>query len=156
MNIRISFLGKENLVRGFNGLVRYAGNLKPIFTEIHKDFMKMEKENFDSVGKPKKFKALSRVYRARKSKLAPGQPIMQLSGDLKRSLTDRGKGHIFEEISPSKYRMGTSIVYAHRHQVGYKMPQRKIIQATPERKKSWAGFIHRFLVKGVKERLRGK
>ena len=155
MDFRIELLGKENLVRGFEGLVRYAGNLRPIFTEIHKDFLKMEKENFDKVGFPEKFKALSRVYRRRKSKKAPGQPIMQLSGDLRGSLTGERSGHIFEFINDIKVRMGSSVKYAHRHQVGHKMPRRRIIQLTPERKKSWSYFIHRFLVKGIKEQLSG-
>ncbi len=155
MDITINLLGKENLVRGFKGLVRYAGKLKPIFAEIHKDFMKMEQENFDAQGKPEKFKALSRIYRAKKNKKYPGQGIMQASGDLKRSLTGRGPGHIFEMMGPTKAKMGTNIVYAHRHQVGYKMPQRKIIQLTEARKKSWANFIHRFLIKGFKEKIHG-
>jgi len=157
LKITMDLLGKERLVRGFNGLVRMAGDLRPVWNSVHKDFMQMEREIFTRGGYPRKFKPLSPRYRARKYVEVGPKPIMVYDGTLRDSLTQRSHpNHIFDP-GATKLRMGTSVIYAHRHQMGtFGMPQRKIIQLSKERKKDWAYRIHSYLVKGVVEKLKGK
>jgi hypothetical protein len=67
-----------------------VGDLTPVWRDIHQDFIQGEQEQFDSEGNSGSggWAALSPPYAAWKSMVAPGAPILVLSGALRGSLTD--------------------------------------------------------------------
>lgn len=142
VTLEIETLGTERFVRGFNRYVAQMKDFTPIFEEILEDFRRREEEIFAGEGVPKSFAPLSPAYAAWKEMNYPGQPIMQLRGPLKASLIGKADGTVLK-IAPLEAEFGTSVPYAHRHQMGTGgMPKREVVQLTEEDKTRWARMIH--------------
>ncbi len=144
--------GLTTLILGSKKLVKFTRDFTTVFQRITKDFRSNEKTVFDSEGTPKAFKALTAKYAAFKLKSVGSKPIMQFSGRLMNSLI-RKTGDTIEVITPRELRLGTRVPYAHRHQVGFKMPKREIIQITAKHKTRWVGFFEKFLIFQINNRV---
>lgn len=72
------------------------------------------------------WQALSEEYMRWKDGVAPGQPILRLSGDLYEALTSSSSPHAHRDYSSAQFNFGTAnIPYASFHQTGtHRMPAR--------------------------------
>lgn len=98
---------------------RRGKNLRPVWQVISDDFYRLEKEAFDGGGARSGFPAwteLSDATKRWKKRHAPGAPIMEVSGELKASLTRPDAKHSLNYISSSEMEIGTKAPYAKYHQ----------------------------------------
>lgn len=120
--------GEELIARRLSRFGDQATDLREFFDETVDDFQEVVSEQFDSVGgRVGGWRPLSPRYAAWKSKHAPGKPILQLTGAMRRSLVATTEQTI-REVKRDFMRWGTRDPKARFHQRGTsRMPKRQII-----------------------------
>lgn len=139
-------------------LTRITSNIKdfsPIFRIISNKFHQYERSLFQSEGgiSGSKWVPLSRSYASWKVRqnIYPGNSILNLSGDLKVSLTNSNAFGSINIIKSSELVMGTRIPYAIAHQEGRgRLPVRKPIDISTNERRKWIILVNAFIWKGVK------
>lgn len=107
--------------------IKDVGNLRFAMGEISRDIFKNTIKNFILAGFGK-YPPLSPTYIKAKRKLAPGAPILVLSGRLKASVTGNGSPDSIINIGEQSLVQGTSVPYSRYVQEGTKkMPARKYL-----------------------------
>jgi hypothetical protein len=145
----IETLGADRYVTGFNQIAEEIGDFDLPFKVIIGDFRAMESRIFASEGSSEgegRYKELTKKYSEWKERNFPGQAIMSLTGRLRAALTGKSEGTV-EEVSKTEARFGVDadvIRYAHRHQVGWNMPMRRIVQVSKEARQRWNHVISRW------------
>lgn len=93
--------------------------------------------------------ALSPPYGRWKQRHYPGKPILELSGLLRESMTQRPFG--IDEITHNQMVIGTGVPYASYHQHGTDtMPARPIIEKPSAKDRlQFAKYLHNWIVKGT-------
>lgn len=110
-----------------DGAIKSVGDLRFAMGEISRDIFKNTVKNFILSGAGK-YPPLSPAYVKQKRKLAPGAPILVLSGKLKASVTGSGSGDSIINIGENSLVQGTSAPYSRYVQEGTKkMPARKFL-----------------------------
>lgn len=157
VKVSIETIGEERFIRGFNRIPKEMADMRSVFQDISLDFYEIEKRIFARGGFPIAFQKLSTKYAAWKNKHHSGKKIMQLKGRLRLSLVDpdRAKaGDVIKKIGKTFAEFGSSIPYAHRHQMGTKgMPQRKIVWLMKRDKVRWGRMIHQWALNVIKKEL---
>lgn len=131
----------------FDVLTESLSDLRPVWPEIELQFYRAELEQFNSEGARggARWQALSPKYARRKAKLAPGKPILELTGRLKRSLTVIGGADAVRIAEPLSLTLGTKTPYAGFHQRGgRKLPQRKPLNLTRDDYGKFVSRIYRY------------
>jgi phage gpG-like protein len=126
IEFRITVQGEQRLRQALNRLATsiqdYSPAWKPI-TQIFRDAMRGQFATGGARG-GKKWAPLSRAYSRWKERVAPGRPILVLTGDLVLSLTSR-TGDTIQNEQPLSLALGTTLPYAKYHQNGTRrMPAR--------------------------------
>lgn len=128
----------DKIARAFKRAADSSKNLKIPFSMIARDFRKSRKAIFNLKG-PGGYPDLSEKYKETKRMvLGEVYPILRLSGDLERSVTEQTDSHNITRINTQSLTMGTSIPYANFHQQDGnftntgKMPLRKFLFVGPE------------------------
>jgi len=149
ISINISLLGVDILSTRITDLMTRIADLSPALERIKQNFWEVEEQQFTSEGGfSGGWKALSPAYAEWKESVAPGMPILQLSGDLMRSLTGQSSGTVVR-ISPHEAELGTSIGYAVDHQNGLEgPPARPPIEITDEHEEEWAQIVGDYIFSG--------
>ena len=151
--------GEHQFARVFNTMGADIDDLTEVFQDISTSFYAHMKEVFareGAVGSRQVWAPLSSRYRAWKERRYPGRKILELTGSLKRSLTEENNPLGIREIGKDEMVIGTRVSYAVKHQVGYagpfqRLPQRKIIELTEEVKTDWTKLMHSFIYSKVKK-----
>ncbi len=159
VKVSIETVGEERFIRGFNRIPPQMADMRPVFREIAYDFGRIERYIFSRQGYPEPFKPLSASYAKWKAKSQyAGKPIMQLKGDLRRSLINMGGPKIpgmVKIIGQKSAEFGSELPYAHRHQMGTAgMPQRKIVHLTEGHKIRWGRLMHNWALKIINKELK--
>lgn len=132
MKVEITVEGAQDLAARF-AIVEKGLDFRELGTwdAVASEFYKIEKEQFESegsAGASGKWKALTPKYAARKQKKYGPVPILTASGEMRRSLTNRGAPGSVLEKSADELVIGTTIAKAGYHQRGSgRLPQRKPI-----------------------------
>ena len=121
------------MARAFDRAAKQSKNLKQPLSQIARDFMKSRKAIFALKG-PGAYPDLSEKYKkVKRNIIGEVYPILKLSGDLEKSITDASSPDNVLRIDPTSLEMGTTIDYANYHQqegdfpsTG-KMPLRKFL-----------------------------
>jgi len=144
--INITITGAEAISSRISGIISRLADLTPAFETIRGSFWDIEEEQFSSEGGfSGGWQQLSPGYDAWKKTVAPGMPILQLSGDLMRSLTGQSDGTI-AEISPMEARFGTSFSRGLEHQTGKdRLPARPPLEITDEHRQQWVQLIEQYI-----------
>ena len=159
VTISIETIGEERFIRGFNRIEADMADMRPIFQDISLDFYRREKQIFAREGDPKPFvpPKMNEKYLKWKRRHFPGRKNMQLTGRLRLSLVDpdRAKaGDVVKKIGRKAAEFGSSVPYAHRHQMGTRgMPKRMIVQLTKKDKIRWGRMIHEWAKDLIREHL---
>jgi phage gpG-like protein len=149
MPVRLHFemFGSTQIDRTLQNLEKVA-DMRPAWAELKRRFLNAERRQFSSEGAygGARWSPLSPAYGAWKARHAPGKPILQLSGELMRSLT---QGPEIDVEEPSYAIFGSAVDYGRYHQHGTpRMPKRPPIALTEAERQEWVRVVQRFLVTG--------
>lgn len=147
MNLKLSIDGEAKFNQAFDVLAEGLTDLRPVWPEIELQFYRAELEQFNSLGARggSVWQPLSSKYEKRKAKIAPGKPILVLTGRLKRSLTIIGGDDSIRDPQPMSLTLGTKTPYAGYHQRGTsKMPARPPLQLTRDDYGKFVSRIYRY------------
>lgn len=124
LDIQVTVQGDEELRQAFNLMASKVNDWRPFWPDIAAVFYTMEAGRFDSGGYGS-WKQLSDGYKKWKMKNYPGENILSLTGDLRRSLTSQFNPNAVYADQPLELVLGTNIHYAQYHQYGTsRMPAR--------------------------------
>lgn len=154
MRLTLTVDNLEQFDGAFDVLAENLSDLRPVWPEIELQFYRAELAQFNSEGARggARWQALSPKYAKRKAKIAPGKPILELTGRLKRSLTAIGGADAVRIAEPLSLTLGTKTPYAEFHQRGgRKLPQRKPINLTRDDYGKFISRIYRYAEKIGKE-----
>lgn len=122
--------GTDRLLNSLERLDLSFKDFRPLFNEASRLVYEFEKDAFASEGSTSKvgrWKPLTRAYAQWKEKKAPGKPILELTGTLKRSLTRPNARGSVRRVTEDELTIGTSIPYGIFHQTG----TRKMVARPP-------------------------
>lgn len=151
MAVRFTF-AVEGEVQIDRTLARFAENITDateVWENLAARFARMERRQFDSEGAYGSggWAALSPAYAAWKARAYPGKPILERTGDLKDSLTQRPFG--VEVIEARAMAVGSGIDYGRFHQAGTStMPRRRPVEFPESERRTWVKLIQKFIVTG--------
>lgn len=149
VDLTLRFYGEAQIDRT---LARFADNVsdaRPAWEALADRFAKAESRQFRSEGAYGSggWAPLSPRYAAWKARAYPGKPILERTGDLKRSLTERPFG--IEVIEPGFMVLGSAIRYGEYHQSGGpNLPRRRPIELPESERREWVKVLQRFIVTG--------
>jgi len=151
MAFRFTFevAGERQIDRTLARFAENIGDARPVWEVLAERFAKAEARQFASQGTygGNKWRALSPGYAAWKSHHYPGKPILELTGALKRDLTQRPFG--VEVLEPGSMAVGTDIEYAAYHQAGGEhLPRRRPVELPESERRTWIKLIQRFIITG--------
>lgn len=156
--IRLTFTIAGDVVLS-EGLSRFADactDYSPVWPDISDDFTRISEEQFDSQGARggSQWTELSESYGKWKAKHFPGLPLLELSGQLRRSMTSE----LQIDAQPMKLWMGPLLPRATWHQQGIpanNLPSRPVVSLNETDILSWVRMIQAYLVdKATEEGLR--
>lgn len=133
INFKVEVTGEEQLETALNGLEKQLRDFRPLWPKVSATFDEIEKRHFDSVGATGAsgpWAALSEPYAKWKSANYPGEPILQLTGNLMRSLTTPFNPDTIFEMTPETLTRGSKLPYASVHQKRKTGPRRPPIDLT--------------------------
>lgn len=137
--------------RGISRFADGCADYRPIWPVIEDDFYAMEKRQFGTegvAGGGKKWEPLKPDYEEGKSVHYPGLPILQRTGEMFGSLTERDHPAAVHVEERKTLTLGTTIEYAIFHQQGTsRMAARPEIQFPEEFKRMEMAHIQQYLVR---------
>lgn len=149
LRLRLEFLGEVQLDRT---LARFAAGLddaRPVWEKLARRFGVLNRAQFASEGATGSggWQALSPDYAEWKARHYPGKPILERTGDLKRSLTRRPYG--VEVLERRFMVLGSDVEYGPYHQAGGdRLPQRRPVELPERERREWVRILQRFVVTG--------
>ncbi|MEM3036259.1 MAG: hypothetical protein QXS18_05610 [Thermoplasmata archaeon] len=156
LNFVVRIDGLEQINRKLLVKRKKLDDFSPIFKEFTKDWFEKQKKMFENEGfipnegRPydKKWKELSPKYKEWKEKNYPGKKILELTGGLKRALTDMSNAIITAKVLTIK--AGARIVngwnLARLHKYGTRrMPARDPFAFSVKQKERWIMMLRNWL-----------
>lgn len=148
LRLTLSFFGETQLDRTLARFSDRARDARPAWEALADRFGALERAQFASEGRYSGgWAPLSPRYGEWKAEHYPGLPILELSGDLKASLTSRPFG--VEIIEPGFMAIGSDVDYGRWHQEGTdRMPRRRPVEFPDSERRAWIKLLQRFIVTG--------
>lgn len=149
--------GDVQLDRAFNRVTQMITDFRDIWPAVADAFYEIEREQFSSQGgkgASGKWAALSPAYAVYKAKAFPGQPILQATGSMVDSLTNKDALDAIFRADPMELTIGSKAPYALLHQTGAprsKLPARPPISLSENDKRKIQKAIQIGLVKFTRE-----
>jgi phage gpG-like protein len=132
LNLSIRIAGEAAMARGVARFTEGLADYRPLWGAIEDDFYAAEQEQFrtEGAGMALHWTALSASYAKWKETHFPGRLILERTGDLRHSLTDRRDPNALCIEERETLTLGTNIPFAIFHQQGTsKMPARPVMPA---------------------------
>jgi len=140
---------------GFSKQIDRTADLSPIFTRLDREYEGEVKKQFQSEGSHSGFPwpRLSMSTRKERARLGYGAsgPILVRTGDLKKSLTQRGDINAIRTITPRMWVYGTKVGYGIFHQSRaprMRLPFRPFLVVTRNFRLFVVRRFHEFIIKG--------
>ena len=155
IKISMTILGDKQLNRAFSRFGDSVDDLRPAWKKVSEKLFKISAKQFDTQGGSGAsggWTPLSDNYLLWKQAQVGNQPILVFSGDMRRSLTQKGGQNILE-MKRDHMKWGTRVGYATVHQKPQSspIPQRKIIDLNEQDKRDLMREIQRHLVDVAKK-----
>lgn len=149
--LTFSFYGDKQLDRTLARMADNIGDARPVWNVLADRFVALERRQFSSEGGHASggWAPLSEKYGEWKHAHYPGKKILELTGDLKDSLTRRPLG--VEVLEPGFMVIGSNVDYGAYHQHGNpagNLPQRRPVEFTEHARRDWVRRVQRFIVTG--------
>lgn len=145
------------LSRAISRLGEYATDLRSLWDDIERDLSEGERKQFDTEGAAsgRAWAPLSARYAAWKAKHYPGNRILVRTGRLRMAAT--GSSNELEvRKSQREFLWRLLVPYARYHQGGTsRMPQRRPVDLSDARRRSWTKLLQRHLVDARNRALAG-
>lgn len=141
---------KEEYVKDLDGIIARSTNLQPAMLRVGQYLMGATLRTFEAEGRPRKWQKLSpRTIADRKRLGFAAGPILERTGELKRSLTQRGaKGSIFRP-GPRSLRYGSSLPRFEIHQKGLEnVPKRVMLIIQKQDRSQISRILNTFVREG--------
>jgi phage gpG-like protein len=141
--------GETQIDRTLAAYVDNISDATDLWDKLADRFAAAEKRQFNSEGGygGSTWPDLSPAYAAWKSRAFPGKPILERTGELKRSLTSRPFG--IEVLLPGSMVVGSGLPYGPMHQAGGgNLPRRRPVQLPESERRVWVRYIQNFLRTG--------
>jgi phage gpG-like protein len=151
MRLTLDVFGDRQLDRKLLRFEDRVGDLEPAFEALADDFLSIESKQFSSEGG---FASGSWAPLAESTVRRRGSagPILDDSGDLRRSLTQEGAKGSVRQITSDSLFVGTDVDYAQYHQTGTsRMPRRRPVEFRDADRRRWVKAIQRYLTTGQAE-----
>ena len=148
---RLDIAGEVQMDRGIARFADGVADYRPIWPIIEDDYYAQEKDQFASQGAEggSPWQPLSDQYAGWKAQHYPGQPILQRTGALYRSLTSPNDGNGVRIEGRKVLTLGTTLPYAIYHQSiapRNRLPRRPEIMFPEAFKRSVMAHIQTYLV----------
>jgi phage gpG-like protein len=140
--------GEQLFARHLLDVVDRGQDATPAFERIADDFMGYEKLRFDTDGYGT-WAPLQPSTIAEKARKGLDPRVLRATGELHRSLTERGDPHQELHITPDFMLFGSNVEYARFHQRGEGVPQRRPLGFTETQKRDTVRVLQRYLVTGA-------
>jgi hypothetical protein len=143
--LEIDVLGDVQVARAFRAVRNVLQDLRePVFKDMTEVVLEHVKKQFSTEGMHASggWDPLSPAYAAWKADVAPGAPILVLSGDMREALTRTDAPDSLYIFKPLELGMGSSLPYWPHHQLGVKgrLTQRRIHDLTEQEKHKLTAF----------------
>lgn len=136
VEITLQVDGDDALRQAFAKLEQSLRDLSKPLEKAGDVFYTFEKDAFDSEGASSaagRWSPLTRQYARWKEAVAPGKPILELSGAMRDAMTGPDSPDSYRRISPNEIAIGTTLEYPKFHQTGTaRMVARQVIALTKE------------------------
>lgn len=148
VNIRLEFYGDEQLNRTIDRSLEALDDATPAWDVIATSFARAERRQFRSEGGYASggWRPLSPAYAAWKARHYPGRLILERTGALKRSLTERPLG--VEVLLPRRMVIGSDVDYGRYHQRGDGLPRRRPVELPESLRREWVKVLQRYIITG--------
>lgn len=154
MKLNFELVGADGVQRAIFGGISALPDLRPAWVTVAQAMQEMEAEAFAVEGARRGLPVwapLSERYRRWKERHFPGRKILELTGDLRRSLAEKGRGHR-RILSPTFMLFGTMIrtkrgaPYAMFHQEGTRrMPARPPLRPASGDYDLWVRLVDAYI-----------
>lgn len=138
--------GDKHLMATMLSWAARASNAAPAYAAMHEYVLEVEQELFESEGAS----GAHGAWNDRKETRKPddGHPLLQASGRLMESLTDKGHPEHQFVMTHTGFVMGTSVPYAEAHQTGTEfMEPRRVIDLTMANRQTLVEILHLFITR---------
>ena len=147
--IAFDFYGDVQLERTIDRTIDRAEDASPAWEAIANSLVRAERRQFATEGGYASGgrAPLSPAYAAWKARHYPGKPILERTGRLKASLTERPLG--VEVIRPHSAILGSHVPYGLHHQRGGgRPPPRRPVELPESIRREWVKIVQRWIVTG--------
>lgn len=142
--VRTEVFGDKHLIGTMTAWAARASNPIPAFEAMHEYVLDVEQELFDTEGASGANGPWDKRIDDRKD---PGHPLLQASGRLMRSLTQKGSEHVWM-VTPRGFAFGTNVDYAQALQTGTEfMEPRPVIDLTLANRQALVEILHLFITR---------
>lgn len=145
----LSFYGEEQVSRTLLRYQQGALDMRPAWERLARRFQRNERQQFASEGAYASggWAPLSPAYAAWKARHYPGKPILERTGALKASLTERPFG--IEVLETGFMVVGSHVDYGAYHQRGGgRLPRRRPVELPEAERREWVRIIQERIVRG--------
>lgn len=150
LRLALTFEGDDVLDRTLERFELGVQSAEPVFDALGDALVTANRRQFSSEGAYGSggWDPLSPKYAAWKATRYPGQPILQATGTMMESVTERPMG--VEAIEAQFAVFGTGVEYAAYHQQGTpQMPQRRIVELPESVRRGFVKGLQEWLVQGT-------
>lgn len=155
LTISMEVFGDVQLNRTLLRASERSRNLSPVFSDLANDFLKIERQQFDTQGGfSGGWKPLAESTIARKAALGLDPRILHATLALQRSLTQPGAPGFVRQISRSSMFVGSDVKSkdgfpypaVHQNPQSSRLPQRRPVELDEAHRRSWMKRIQQFIV----------
>lgn len=168
MRIDADVLGLPQAEQHLDGVRRRAGDLRPALEDVADEFLAIEASVWRTQGTSigVRWAPLSQQWAHWKAEHYPGAGILEMTGRLRKAMSERGAPYQRREIGPASALLGTTLGIAGIHNRGgtvtltkpfrrtVKIPKRQFVKIRATDKRRWAGAIGEHITVGRTRRRR--
>lgn len=152
--VEIDLQGLDTVKLNLNKVEKAVKDIRPGLKKVANDIRETEDRVFKAegaYGSRARWKKLSPNYKKWKSRVFPGQPILQASGGLRQSLVYKGNANHIETITKTSLTFGSRDPKFSWHQTGTrKMPKRPPLTYTRYQGVKWSKIIRDDIMERIK------
>jgi phage gpG-like protein len=155
LELNIEVFGEVELSRQLLRFTRVAEDMSPAFRDIHRDFLDVERRQFEGqgIGPAGKWAPLAESTKAHKASAGLDPRILIGTERLFKSLTDEGDADHVYTVTADSMHIGSRVDYGKYHQSRAprtRLPRRPPVDLRESTKKKWVKYIQAWLIESFR------